>query len=54
MLQGFAILYMGLSFLLITPLLLKIPQIKEFLSATPEEAPQFFAKYYPEAFPKED
>lgn len=49
-----ALIAMGLSFLFITPMLLKIPQIKEFLSATPEEAPQFFAKYYPGAFPKED
>lgn len=45
-----SLLIMGLGVSLLAPLILLIPKIKEFLSATPKEAEDFISKNYPNSF----
>lgn len=45
-----SLVLMGGGLILLTPLILLIPNIKDFLSANPKDAKEFFSKKYPKAF----
>ncbi len=45
-----SLVFMGGGLVILTPLILLIPQFKEFLGASPQEAGEFFNKNYPHAF----